>query len=920
MNKLKSIALVFSLLASGWAFGQFVALPVWNQVASTYVYTGNWTWVHGPKYLGPAMTFPGNNKGVAQYQNVPGMRTSFATWTDGSDNLWLFGGIGYDSNYALGLLADLWKYEPTGCSGKGCWTWVSGPITRDQVGVYGTKGTPASGNYPGSRSLATTWYDGTYLWLFGGEGYDSAGGTKDLNDLWRYNISTNEWTWMSGSSTGNQFGAYGTIGVGSTSNYPGGRSATTKGWTTSGFLWFFGGQGRDDVSGINYLNDVWRFEISTGEWTWMKGSNLVSQNGTYGTKGTEASGNTPGARERMASFVDSSGNFWLFGGVGRDSIGSSSYLNDLWRYNVATNDWTWMSGANTVNQTAVPGTKGTAAAPNTPGALQDTTSWTDSSGAFWLFGGNGKDSAGNFGYLNSMWKFDTGTGWWTWVRGLSTKDKKGTYGDEKVGANANTPSSRWMANGWVTGGTKLWLFGGSGFDCCQTTWEQEMQDMWSFNTSNKRWQWERGMSDVNYWGDPGTTGVAKASNLPDLRDSPSCTFDSVNGNAWMFGGVSFGTYISDLWKFDPVAGWWTEMTGNTGYDSAGVFGTLGVPATGNYPSSREAAAVWADSSGHFWLFGGYGKDSAGNTGALNDLWSYDPTGCSGAGCWTWVAGSNTRDSSGTFGTKGTPSTSNIPSARATAKPTVDGSGMVWIFGGNGKDSAGNSGYLSDLWRYNPGTGEWTWISGNNTRNQTGVYGTQGTPASGNKPGGRDNHLVWLMNGYLWVFGGNGYDNASGPSLLNDLWRYNFGTGEWTWINGSNWAGDTGSYGAITVESGSNMIPARGAAVGWLDPNNNYWVFSGVGGTGHTNEMWRYNPANNQWTWMAGKQGGSWDYEDGSSVFGIQGTASTSNIPGERSWSCSWWDTTTKDMYIFGGIGWDGGDFNITNLNDTWKTH
>ena len=34
--------------------------------------------------------------------------------------------------------------------------------------------------------------------------------------------------------------------------------------------------------------------------------------------------------------------------------------------------------------------------------------------------------------------------------------------------------------------------------------------------------------------------------------------------------------------------------------------------------------IWVDSSNRVWLFGGFGLDSAGAQGFLNDLWSYQP--------------------------------------------------------------------------------------------------------------------------------------------------------------------------------------------------------------------------------------------------------------------------------------------------------
>ena len=52
---------------------------------------------------------------------------------------------------------------------------------------------------------------------------------------------------------------------------------------------------------------------------------------------------------------------------------------------------------------------------------------------------------------------------------------------------------------------------------------------------------------------------------------------------------------------------------------------------------------------------------------------------------------------------------------------------------------------------------WTWISGSNSINQNGIYGTQGIASSSNIPGGRYNSISWIdSNNNLWLFGGNGY--------------------------------------------------------------------------------------------------------------------------------------------------------------------
>jgi hypothetical protein len=140
---------------------------------------------------------------------------------------------------------------------------VSGTNTAGtiKVGVYGTQGTAAATNVPGSRFAALSWIDsGGNLWLFGGQGYDSTGTVNaDLNDLWKFSPTTKEWTWVSGSSTvpagtDGPAGVYGTLGIASATNVPGGRDSAVGWIDSSNNLWLFGGQS----SGI--FNDLWRYQ------------------------------------------------------------------------------------------------------------------------------------------------------------------------------------------------------------------------------------------------------------------------------------------------------------------------------------------------------------------------------------------------------------------------------------------------------------------------------------------------------------------------------------------------------------------------------------------------------------------------------------------------------------------------------------
>ena len=132
----------------------------------------------------------------------------------------------------------------------------------------------------------------------------------------------------------------------------------------------FGGYGyANTTDGVGVLNDLWEFTptpdympgqgLPTGQWTWIGGSNLNGQSGTYGVQGTADPGNVPGARWGAVSWMDTSGNFWLFGGNGAASAADLGNLNDLWEY--STGEWTWVSGSNLANQTGSYGTEGMAA-------------------------------------------------------------------------------------------------------------------------------------------------------------------------------------------------------------------------------------------------------------------------------------------------------------------------------------------------------------------------------------------------------------------------------------------------------------------------------------------------------------------------------------------------------------------------------
>jgi len=506
------------------------------------------------------------------------------------------------------------------------WTWIDGEKTAGVAGTpqYGQFPTTAPTtipnpltNTPGARYGATGWTDKFgNLFLFGGTGFELAGNpTPDtlnapLQDMWVCVALQNGCEWQ-------LVGGYDATPVGGGTNPPtkgsliiaaaqhqgqgGGSFPASRlgaaGWTdTSGNFWLFGGS-TGGTTGANFLNDLWKYDTSvfgggnytTTEGTWSQVSPTgVDQAGVY-TGGAL----NPGSRTNAVTWTDASGNFWLFGGSGYDSVGALGYLNDLWEFNGTT--WTFVSGGNTnkVNQNGIYGTQGVAASTNMPGGRQEAAGWADANGNLWLFGGEGQDSVGTQdGILNDLWLYNIVSNQWTWVGGSNLANQAATYpaqpvvgsvaattaagtcglaiGDaplscSAISLNGAFPGSRWAPSTWIDGAGNLWLFGGWGLDSIGTDGNGALNDLWVYTPNSTP-------------GQPGTWAWVKGSNT----------------------GAQNGSYGDKLYP------WKTHIT--------------------DTPGGRSKATSWVDHSHQFWMFGGQGYDStsASGSGYLNDMWRYVP--------------------------------------------------------------------------------------------------------------------------------------------------------------------------------------------------------------------------------------------------------------------------------------------------------
>lgn len=405
--------------------------------------SGMWTWMHGDATANSTGIF--GTQGVPSPTNVPPGVYEAASWTDTAGNFWIFGGV----SHANGESSSLWRYDVA----TNQWTWMKGPQTFSAPGNYGTKGVPNPANYPGGRgwgAAAWTDLDGNF-WLFGGYGVGDGG---NLNDLWKYDVSSNVWTWMSGSSTANDQGSYTQFGVPNPVDYPASRSEANAVWVDSNNnLWMFGGYG------FNLLDDLWKYDISTGMWTWVSGTSAGGTTPNHGTKGVPAPTNTPGARQCYSAWLSPSGDLMLFGGRVGSGFSFASY-SDTWEYDISLGQWTWVGGPSTPDPNVSNGQQCDASDVYNPaGRFENRATGIDACGNVFTFGGI---SSGN-GHYNDLWWYDRGNNEWSWISGDLTINQSTVFGTKGVAAPTNKPGGRAGSVLWLDENSNIWVFGGLNF-------------------------------------------------------------------------------------------------------------------------------------------------------------------------------------------------------------------------------------------------------------------------------------------------------------------------------------------------------------------------------------------------------------------------------------------------------------------------
>uniref|UniRef100_A0A7S0ZJ28 Uncharacterized protein n=1 Tax=Timspurckia oligopyrenoides TaxID=708627 RepID=A0A7S0ZJ28_9RHOD len=343
------------------------------------------------------------------------------------------------------------------------------------------------------------------LFIFGGSGMSEFSLEEEsssrglLNDVWVFRrqaiFSDSDdaieasWTWVSGSRTVNQRGAYGIKNDAQMTNHPGARVGAFS-WNIRGRLFLFGGYGYGSSTGPGYLSDLWTRE-ETGEWAWIGGPTeptIGSNSPPISSDFNESVTSWPSARMNGAAWIRSrSTKFFellLMGGTGVCADSESdrgqtpvAQLGDTWRifYNFESDQWEGQlefSYENACSRTFT-------AIADSPGGVGDQLTW-DLPNIRLQFGGSlfkaVSGTASTKLVSDQVWQFRADRVFGDALAALVATDE---------GDVAEWPSARALSSGFASAQSlRLGLFGGASKGLAEILTSQGSLDIEVFSTTD----------------------------------------------------------------------------------------------------------------------------------------------------------------------------------------------------------------------------------------------------------------------------------------------------------------------------------------------------------------------------------------------------------------------------------------------------
>jgi hypothetical protein len=699
-------------------------------------------------------------------------------------------------------------------------------------------------------------------------------------NFWLFDTNIKQWKKLNATSTEN----YGTKGVASPSNFPGPRIGTVTWVDNDGNLWMYGNAWWPKQS------DMWKYDRTTGMWTWMSGTESDSSS-LPAQQGVASATALPKTYNNAYSWVDSQNNLWLFGGDRQNTSSSSS--NQVWKYSTSTGLWTWMKGNSDVdNQDAGPvlGTENVEAAANSPGEKYMFK------GALW--------QANNYVYILAgddrpvMWRYNMQTNNWAHVKKTATATTYYDYGLQGVENASNFPPTVENPTYWKDDSGNFWMFGGQIRDnnsnytgsVGRRAW---VNTLWKYNPTSNNWTWMRGKNPLTYTvnvnsinpipfspGYYGLKDVTSDLNLPASRNRPVFW----KKNSELFFGYGESTLnlssnplkFTDLWKYDISSNNFTWIGGRTAASNNLEYiedlvnpSVYNVPLVKNYIfdglhtvyafRQSQPNEIWAfDMVQSTWQrvkagqpanYGTIGVESPTNAPyQTQNTWIKDghlyilSTEIAGTPYALWKFDVTTKNytclkmGSYTPGNIDLPNSSNFPEANYEAANWVNDNKLYTLGGGDSDNSS------TDFWEYDFASNMWVRRNGLPTKLHSMSYA---------KDSGKN----------LWIFGGSYDTDASYQESKknNNVWKYDYVTKVWQQLQGGP-VNATGHYGAQNISTQSTRPGSRTPVAYWMDEYDRFWIYSGQGYAEvpvsnyydrFLNDLWYYDTNLNRWFWVSG---------------------------------------------------------------------
>ena len=411
-----------------------------------------------------------------------------------------------------------------------------------------------------------------------------------------------QWAWVNGDTVATSPGHYGIKGVADPANRPPGLYEAYNWTDANGNFWIYGGY--NSISAL--CADMWMYNPFTNLWTWMQGDSTRNVVPVRGTLGVPSPLNTPGSRNTGVSWVDTSGNFWLYGGFGN----ALAMTGDLWMFNTVTLEWTWMSGSTNTNTTGtlVLGVPSTVNYP--PSTVETTAGWVDNQNQLWFFGGMYTNTCCPY---DRVLRYSISTNEWTWMRGSANSQAPTFWGTMGVASPANNPGGRSVYAHWKDQNGNFWFANGYNY-----------AEVWKYDPVTNEWTWMAGSQVQFNMGNYVSYCDTTLGNTRSHTEENKACYKDRNNQVWEFGGTTANTNynLNDLWIFDDSSLKYKWMHGTNLFNQAAVYGTLGVASASNVPHSCDGALMFGDTLCHVFLFGGLSRQPAQAT--YNALWKFIP--------------------------------------------------------------------------------------------------------------------------------------------------------------------------------------------------------------------------------------------------------------------------------------------------------